>query len=154
MLLAEMVLAANLDLRAQVEKTMRAFETMNAGAFENLAESVTAFEMDLDGKPVRLGSREDVVRYANEMFSAMRGMNATLKLDIHKLECHEASNIGYCTVEFDADVTMPDKSVMTQPTRNTAVLRKEKGAWKWVHWHSSLSAPLQNVVPGAATTTN
>ncbi len=151
MLLAAMVLAANLDLRAQVEKTMRSFEAMNAEAFRNnLDDGVTAFELDLEGKPVRLGSREEAVHYANEIFSALHGMNATLKLDIHNLECHEASNIGYCTVEFDADVTMPDKSVMTQPTRNTIVLRKEKGAWKWVHWHSSLSTPQQNVAPGGS----
>lgn len=145
MLLAAMVLAANLDLRAQVEKSMHTFETMNAEAFRaDLDEHVTAFELDLEGKPVRLGSRDEAVRYANDTFSALRGMNAALKLDIHKIECAEVASIGYCTIEFDANVTMPDKSVMTQPTRNTAVLRRKKGAWKWVHWHSSLSAPMKN----------
>ena len=136
--------AATQEVRAQVEKTMGAFASMDLEGFKaGLAEDVVAFEMDLEGKPVRLGSRGDAVRYAEEMFAQVKKMGARLKLDIHSSDCRATSTLAYCTVEFDFKATMPDGSTMSQPSRNSVVLRKGDDGWKWTHWHSSLA-----VLPG------
>ena len=129
------------DVRAQVERTMGAFVSMDLEGFAaGLAEDVVAFEIDLEGKPVRLGSRDDAVRYAEEMFAQLKQMGASLKLDIHSIDCRANSKLAYCTVEFDLEATMPDGSSMLQPSRNSIVLRQSDGSWKWAHWHSSLAA--------------
>ena len=130
------------EVRAQVERTMGAFASMDLEVFKaGLAEDVVAFEMDLEGKPVRLGSRDDAVRYAEEMFAQLKKLGASLKLDIHSSDCRATSTLAYCTVEFDFKATMPDGSTISQPSRNTVVLRKGDDGWKWTHWHSSLAAP-------------
>lgn len=99
-----------------------------------LTENVVAFEMDLESKPVRLGSRDEVVRYAEEMFAQVKKMGASMKLDIHA-----TSTRAYGTVEFDFTATMADGSTMSQPSRNSVVLRKDADGWRWTHWHSSLA---------------
>jgi ketosteroid isomerase-like protein len=131
--------------RAEVVRTMNAFASMNVNTFKaGLDEGVVAFEMDGEGKPVRLGSRGAAVQYANTMFSQLRSASARIKLDIHSTNCRATAALAYCTVDFDAKVTMPDGSTMSQPTWNTVVLRKGEDGWKWIHWHSSLSvAPPQ-----------
>jgi len=134
--------AAMQEVRAQVERTMGAFVSMDLDGFKaGLAEDVVAFEMDLEGKPVRLGSRDDAVRFAEEIFAQMKKMGANLKLDIQSSDCHVTSTLAYCTVEFDFKATMADGSAMSQPSRNSVVLRKDDDCWKWMHWHSSLAVP-------------
>lgn len=110
-------------------------EVLRAG----LAQDVVAFEMDMESKPVRLGSRAEVLRWAEEMFVELKKMGASVKLDIHSRDCHVTSQMAYCTVEFDFKVTMPDGSTMSQASRNSVVLRRGDDGWKWVHWHSSIS---------------
>lgn len=129
------------EVSAQVERTMDAFVAMNLESFKaGLAEDVVAFEMDLESKPVRLGSRADVLRWAEEMFAELKKMGARLKLDMHSRDCRATSQVAYCIVEFDFKATMADGSTMSQPSRNSVVLRKGADGWKWVHWHSSLAA--------------
>lgn len=132
--------AAAQEVRAQVERAMSAFASMDLESFKaGLTEDVVAFEMDLEGKPVRLGSRDEVVRYAEEMFAQVKEMGASMKLDIHSSDCHATSTLAYCTVEFDFTATMADGSTMLQPSRNSVVLRKGDDGWRWTHWHSSLA---------------
>ncbi|HEY7216695.1 MAG TPA: nuclear transport factor 2 family protein [Thermoanaerobaculia bacterium] len=132
--------AAAQEARAQVEKVMGAFAAMDLEALKaGVTEDVTAFEMDLEGKPVRLGSRADVLRFAEQIFAGMKKMGASMKLDFHASDCRAGSTLAYCTVEFDFKAAMPDGSTMVQPSRNTVVLRKDDGGWKWAHWHSSLA---------------
>ena len=127
-------------IREEVEKTMRAFVSMNLESFKaGLVEDVVAFEIDLEGKPVRLGSRNDVVKYAEDIFAQVKKMGASLKLDIHSIQCHETSMLSYCTAEFDFKAIMADGSTMSQPSRLSVVLCKDKDSWKWMHWHSSLA---------------
>ena len=65
--------AASQEVRAQVEKTMRAFASMDLEGFKaGLAEDVVAFEIDMEGKPVRLGSRDDAGRFADETFAQLK----------------------------------------------------------------------------------
>ncbi len=128
------------EVRAQVERTMGAFASMNLEEFKaGLAEDVVGFEMDLEGKPVRLGSRDDAVQFARETFAQLKQMGASAKLDIHACDCRATSTMAYCTVEFDFKATMADGGTMSQPSRNSVVLRKGKDGWKWTHWHSSLA---------------
>lgn len=130
------------QVRAQVERTMGAFASLDLEGFRaGLAEDVVAFEMDLEGKPVRLGSRPEAIRYAEEMFAQLKKMGARLKLDIHSTGCRATSTLAYCTVEFDFKATMADGSTMSQPSRNSVVLRSGDDGWKWAHWHSSLAVP-------------
>jgi ketosteroid isomerase-like protein len=129
------------EVRAQVEKTMNAFAAMDLeGLKAGLAEDVTSFEMDLESKPLRLRSRDDAIRFAEQIFAEMKKMGASMKLDFHSSDCHATSALAYCTVVFDFKAAMPDGSTMAQPSRNTVVLRKGDDGWKWVHWHSSLAA--------------
>lgn len=133
--------AAKKDVSAQVEKTMGAFAAMDLEAFKaGLAEDVVSFEVDLENKPVRLRSRADAVRFAEESFAELKKMGAKLKLDIHTTDCHATTTLAYCTVEFDLVATMADGGAMSQATRNSIVLRKSTDGWKWAHWHSSLAA--------------
>ena len=128
------------EVRAQVQRTMAAFASGDLEGFKSgLADDVVAFEMDLESKPVRLGSREDVVHFAEATFAELKKMGATLKLDIHSSDCHATATLAYCTVEFDAKATMGDGSAMSQPSRNSVVLRKGETGWQWAHWHSSLA---------------
>ncbi len=130
------------EAREQVKETMNAFASMDLESFQTgLVPDVVAFEMDLENKPVRLGSREEVVRWVEATFAEVRKMGATLSLDLHSSDCLATSTVGYCTVEFDLKAKMPDGSTISQPTRNTVVLRKGDDGWKWVHWHSSLAVP-------------
>ncbi len=134
--------ATKQEVRAQVERTMGAFTSMDLEGFKaGLSEDVVAFEMDLESKPVRLGSRDDAVRYADEMFAQLKKMGASLKLDVHSSDCRGTSMLAYCIVEFDFKATMPDGSMMSQPSRNSVVLRRGDNDWKWTHWHSSLAVP-------------
>jgi ketosteroid isomerase-like protein len=131
------------EVRTQVEGTMNAFVSMDLERFRaGLSEDVVAFEMDLENKPVRLGSRDEVGRWAEATFAEVKKMGAILKLDIHSSNCRATSTLAYCTVEFDFKATMADGSTMSQPSRNSVVLRKGEDGWKWAHWHSSLAVPL------------
>ena len=75
------------------------------------------------------------------MFAELKKMGASLKLDIHSRKCHAAATTAYCTAEFELKATMADGGTMSQPSRNSVVLRKTDGGWKWLHWHSSLAVP-------------
>lgn len=137
------------EVRAQVEKTMTAFAAMDLETFEaGLAGDVTAFELDLDNKPLRLGSRTEAIRFAEGTFAGVRTMGATLALDFHSTACRGTATLAWCTVEFDLKVKMPDGNTLTQPSRNSVVLFKTRDGWKWTHWHSSLAvAPAQPAPP-------
>jgi ketosteroid isomerase-like protein len=140
-LLSALLLAATSPtdaVRAQVRKTMDAFAAMDAATFKaGLASGVTAYEADLENKPVRLGSRDEAVKFAEAVFAQMKSMGGRMSIDYRATDCNAAGTLAWCTVDFDFKAAMGDGSTMVQPTRNTIVLQKERGAWKWVHWHSS-----------------
>ena len=149
MILLAMVLGACADelapappeVRKQVERTMGAFAAMDVEGFKaGLAEDVVAYEIDVEGKPVRLRSRDDAVRYAEQMFVQVKKMGGSLKLNTHSSDCRATSTLAYCNVELDFQAKMPDGSTMSQPSFISVVLCKVDGDWKWMHWHSSLAA--------------
>ena len=144
--------AAAQEVRTQVEATMDAFVAMDVERFKaGLTQDVVAFEMDLENKLVRFGSRDEVVHWAEATFAEVKKMNASLKLDIHSSNCQATQTLAYCTVEFDFMAKMADGSTMSQPSRNSVVLRKGDDGWKWTHWHSSAPAPALAVSPPAPT---
>ena len=142
--------AATADVKAQVERTMNAFAAMNVDSVKaGLAPDVTAFETDLDGKPVRLGSRDDVVKFANDVFAAINKMGAKVALDVHSTDCHATVALGYCSVAFDFQMTAKDGKTTTQPSWNTIVLDRTENGWEWKHWQSS-AAPTAPAPTAAA----
>ena len=131
------------EVRAQVGRTMAAFAAMDVAAFKaGLAEDAVGFEMDLENRPVRLGSRAEAGTYASEMFAQLKGMGARVILDVNATECEVVSDLAYCTVEFDFRATMENSEAMIQPSRNTVVLRRKDVGWEWAHWHSSLAPAM------------
>jgi ketosteroid isomerase-like protein len=129
------------EVKAQVQKTMNAFAATDLEGFKaGLREDVVSFEFDMEGKPVRLGSREEALQFAQDIWAALQEMGATIQLETHSTECRAGTRLAYCTVEFDFNAVMADGSVMTQPTRNSVVLQSDEGGWRWVHWHSSPAA--------------
>lgn len=108
--------------------------------------------MDLENKPVRLESRDEVGRWAEATFAEIKKMGAVLTLDIHSSKCRATATLAYCTVEFDVKSTMTGGTTMSQPSRNTVVLRKGDDGWKWMHWHSSLApSPAPAESPAASS---
>lgn len=140
--------AAAAEVQAQVTTTMSAFAAMDLGGFKKgLADDVVSFEMDLEGKPVRLGSLGDVRHFVEETSAAMKKMGAAVMVDFHATRCRATTTLAYCTVEFDLKAKMPDGNTMTQPSRNSVVLARRADGWKWVHWHSSTAAPSASPQP-------
>ena len=129
--------------RAVVEQGLATVERMEVEAFRAIATpDLIAFDMDLEAKPVRMGSLNDAIAYVEAITAEAKKMGATLKFENVKSDVHTTSDMAYCLVDYDFAATMPDGSRTVQPSRTTVVLTKVDGAWKWAHWHTSLSAPM------------
>ena len=110
--------------------------------------------MDLENKPVRLGSRDEVGRWAQATFVEIRKVDASVTLDIHSSQCRATATLACCTVESDVKSTMAAGATMSQLSRNSVFLRKGNDGWKWVHWHSTLAvSPAQPVSPAVSLPT-
>jgi ketosteroid isomerase-like protein len=128
------------EVRSVVQQGVDAFSRLDLeGVKAVLSQDWTSasFETDFENKPLRLATREDAVKYAEDTFGQVKQMGATLKIDLKNMDCRGTSTLGYC--EFDTDVvaTMPKGAPMVQPGRATVVVAKGADGWKWVHWHSS-----------------
>lgn len=135
--------AAAAEARAAVQKGVAAFASQDLAAVKaELAQdgTVATFELDLDNKPVRLATRDEALKYAEDMFAQLGKMKATLAVDVRSLECRATATIAYCAMEHDFKASMPDGGSISQPSRATIVLRKGGDGWKWTHWHTSLAA--------------
>jgi ketosteroid isomerase-like protein len=135
--------AAETDAKGAVDRMVTAFATMDIEAVKSLLAQdgyAASYELDLENKPVRMSTRDDAVKYAEDVFAEVKKLNATMNVNVKSNECHATSSVAYCSLEHDFSAKMPDGQTMTQPTRASIVLVKEGGTWKWAHWHSSLSA--------------
>ena len=138
------------QVRTQVEATMNAFAAMDLDAFmHGMAAEVTAYEFDMDGTPLRLGSRDEVKGFATGVFDAMRNMDAKLSITFDRVDVQVDGDLAACAVEFDSDARMPDGAVTSQPTRNTVVLHRDADGWKWTHWQSSAAVAAPATEPPA-----
>ena len=139
---ASMDEAAARDVRGELTKMLGAWERLDPDFFvSGLAKEgfLAAYDFDLENKPVRIATHEDAIAYVTSMMSQVKAMGATLKVDVRSIDCRATSTVAWCAMEFDFTAKMPDGSVVSQPTRATATLRKGGDGWKWVQWHSSLS---------------
>ncbi|MGH7713432.1 MAG: nuclear transport factor 2 family protein [Gemmatimonadaceae bacterium] len=134
--------AAN-AVRASVQKGLDAFAAMDLEAIKSvLAQDswVQTYDIDLENKPVRMATRDEAAKYAEDIFAEVKKMNGTLKVDTKVVDCRATATLGFCAAEYDFSATMPDGRTTTQPTHTTIVLARGADGWKWVHWHSSLSS--------------
>jgi ketosteroid isomerase-like protein len=143
--------AATREVRRVLDKQMDAIVAMDsAGVDAAMGNDVSGFDIDMDGKPVRMGSRAEAVRYFNDIFAWAKKTGARLRVDRKSTDCHATPTLAVCALEYDFVAMMPDSSTVAQPTRTTVVLRRSDDGWKWVQWHSSFSAlPAPSATPGA-----
>ncbi len=134
--------AAAQEARAEVEKSVRLITAMDLeGLKAEITQDgfVTIYDLDFEGKPVRMGTRDEGIQYLKTIFDEAKKMGATLDMGVPSIHCRATSTIAYCVMEYDFSATMPDGQKMTQPSRTSLVLRKGEDGWKWMHWHTSLA---------------
>jgi ketosteroid isomerase-like protein len=128
--------------RTAVENGLAAVERLDAEALRALCTSdIVAYDIDLESKPVRMGSLDDAIAYVAAVSAGAKQIGATVRFENVKTDCRATSDLAFCLLEYDFAATMPDGSRAVQPSQTTVVLAKSGGAWKWAHWHTSLSAP-------------
>jgi ketosteroid isomerase-like protein len=126
--------------RTVAEQGLAAMERFDAAGLEALCTAdVVAFDIDLDNKPVRVGSQNEAFEYLAGISAGAKEMGATFKFENVKCDCRATSDLAYCILEYDFVATTADSTRMVQPSHTTVVLTKADGAWKWAHWHTSLS---------------
>ena len=106
----------------------------------HLAADIVAYDINLEGKPVKLNSRDEAIKYFETIFAETKKLGATAKLVKRSFICRATSTMAFCLFEYDFIAIMPDGTRMTQPTQTTIILNKAADGWKWTHWHSALSA--------------
>lgn len=143
--------AAAAEATVFVEKGLETLATFDIKGFESmLASEMDAYDLDIDGKSVKMQGKPAGLRYAESIVAAAKSMGATGKLVNRTVKCRATSTMAYCSCEYDFVVTPAEGTPIVQPTRTTVVLVKEADGWKWQHWHSSLSAPASTPTAPAA----
>lgn len=127
--------------RTVVEQGLAAVERLDPEGLKALSTAdIVAFDIDLESKPVRMGSLKDTVAYVAGISAEVKKMGAKAKFENVKYNCRATSDLAYCLLEYNFVATMADGTRMVQPSQTTVVLTKSDDAWKWAHWHTSLSA--------------
>lgn len=133
------------EARAAAQKGVDAFVAADIEGVKSVFAPdgfITSYDIDLENRPLRLPTRDDAVKYAEDTFAELKKMNATLRGDVKGMDCRGTSVLAYCALDFDLAATLADGKTMSQPSRATIVLAKGAEGWKWVHWHTSIaSAP-------------
>lgn len=134
--------AAAKEARAVVDRGLSALDKMDIAAFKAVAApDLTAYDIDLDSKPVRMTSLAESKKYVEDIFAGAKKMGASLRFERRATDCRATSAIAYRTLEYNFVAAMPGGSEVSQPSQTTAILAKGKDGWKWTHWHTSLSSP-------------
>jgi len=94
-------------------------------------------------QPQTSNSKADLTKTFNQMLGAMKQMGGSVTFKTSRLECRASGALGVCQLEGDQTMTMPKMPPMTVSTRSTEVFQKDKGAWKWVHHHTSIAKAAQ-----------
>lgn len=132
--------AATAAARTQVERTLRALAAFDLPAFTNgLAPDVRGFDVDLDGLPVSIASRDEAARFAKDTVGVLRAAGSLVSVDIRSVDCRVEAAMAYCLVASDFAWSTPDGLTQAQAMRTSVVLRREAAGWVWVHWHASPS---------------
>jgi ketosteroid isomerase-like protein len=128
------------EVRGVVERGVNSFMQMDVEGVKSVLSqdwASASYETDFENKPIRMATRDDGIKYAEDIFAEAKKMGATLKVDIKNIDCRGTSTLGYCVMDHDVTATVPKGPPMVQPGRATIVLAKGTDGWKWVHWHSS-----------------
>ena len=128
------------QVRSVIESGVDAFMALDVEGVKAVLSSDWAsasYETDLENKPLRMATRDDAVKYAEDTFAEVKKLNATLKIDKKNLDCRGTSTVAYCVLDHEVTATLPKGDPIVQPGRATIVLAKGADGWKWVHWHSS-----------------
>lgn len=128
------------EVRSVVERGINAFAQLDVEGVKAVMSddwTFNSFDTDMENKPLRLATRNDVIKYSEAVFADVKKLNATLKIDAKSLECRGTSTLAYCVLDHEVTATVPQGKPMVQPQRATFVLAKGVDGWKWVHFHSS-----------------
>jgi quercetin dioxygenase-like cupin family protein/ketosteroid isomerase-like protein len=145
--------AAAQEARAAVEKMTPAFESGDVTALSALVAEdgfLGAYDLDMQGKPITLHSRDEAVRFAEQMFAETRKMEAKVSLRMTSLHCQAMSALAVCRGEMSFSMTLPGGKQEIWPMRGTITLRKGADGWKQTHWHGSLATAMAPAAPAAA----
>jgi len=127
--------------RAAVAQGLAAVERFDAEALRGLCTTdLVAYDIDLEGKPIRMGSLDEAISYVGGISAEAKKMGAHVKFENVEYNCRATSDVAYCLLAYAFVATMPDGARSVQPSQTTVVLTKTGGGWKWAHWHTSLSA--------------
>jgi ketosteroid isomerase-like protein len=125
--------------QAVVEQGLAAVEKLDAEGLRALATpDLVAYDIDLESEPIRMDSLDEAVAYIAAIGMEAKKMGAKVKFERTECDCRATSTLAYCLLEYDFVATTAGTR-MVQPSQTTVVLGKSDGAWKWVHWHTSLS---------------
>jgi ketosteroid isomerase-like protein len=94
------------------------------------------FDLDIQGQPVRLGTRDEQLAYVR----AMKEAAPAGKMSTTANHCRAAGEFGWCAMDFQVDAPGPDGKPMPMSMRVTGVAARIDGAWKTIHWHGSMGA--------------
>jgi len=128
------------EVRGVVERGVNAFMQMDTEGVKSVLSqdwASASFETDMENKPLRMATRDDAAKYAEDTFAEVKKMGATLKIDTKQLDCRGTSTLAYCVLDHEVTATPATGKPVVQPGRATIVLAKGADGWKWVHWHSS-----------------
>ncbi len=127
-------------VRAEVERGVNAFMQLDVEGVKAVLSqdwASASYETDFENKPLRMATRTDAIKYAEDIFAEVKKMNATLKVDIKNNDCRGTSTLAYCVLDHEVTAIVANGKPLVQPGRATVVLAKGADGWKWVHWHSS-----------------
>ena len=128
------------EVRSVVERGVNSMAQMDIEGVKSVLSddwTFASFDTDMETKPLRLATRDDVIKYAEDVSAEVKKLNATFEIDAKSLECRGTSTLAYCVLDHEVTATMPQSKPMVQPQRATFVLAKGAAGWKWVHFHSS-----------------
>jgi ketosteroid isomerase-like protein len=131
-----------------VDGGIHSFVAMDRAKYEaSIADDISAFDLDVENNPVKMGSRADALAYFDAIVAEVKKMGATMKVATKSHRCEATPAMAFCTAEYDFIIAMPDGTSITQPSYFTAVIEKAPSGWKWAHWHTSLSVKPAQAAP-------
>jgi ketosteroid isomerase-like protein len=128
------------EVRSAVERGFSDFAAMELAGIQRWLSTdgfLPSYDTDIANKPVRMGSRDEAVKYAENMIAEVKKMNAKATVTAKTIDCQATATFAVCVSDYDFTATMPDGKSMSQPSRGTIALAKGPDGWKWTHWHSS-----------------
>src|SRR5262249_7370508 len=99
------------------------------------------YELDPEGKPVKLNSKQELVVFLQKTFKTFEAGNAVTEAKNPVMTARATSAYAVVTEECSLKVRIAGGKTQVQSLRATAVARKGDDGWKWTHWHMSPSAP-------------